>query len=80
MSGRMPENEAIKKRNALSKNQIAIIMISGPGSNSVMVGSTFLNMVDGVAIKPWGTMSKMRCASREPVVTTAAFCTASIPD
>ena len=76
----MPENEAIKKKNALLKNQIAIIMISRPGSNSVMVGITFLNMVDGVAIKPWGRISKMRCASREPAVTTAAFCTVSIPD
>lgn len=80
MSGRLPKNEAIKKRNVLSKNQIALIMISRPGSNSVMVGTTFLNIVDGVAIKPWGTISKMRCASREPAVTTIAFCTVSIPD
>ena len=52
MSGRMPKNEAIKKRNALSKKPIAAIRISGPGSNSVIVGTTFLKMEDGVAMKP----------------------------
>jgi len=43
-------HQAVKKRNALSNNQIAVIRISGGGSISTMVGTIFLKIVTGVAI------------------------------
>jgi hypothetical protein len=76
----MPKNEAIKKRSALSNKLIAAIMIRGPGINSAIVGTIFLKIEEGVAIKPWGIISRIRCASNEPPDIANIFCELSIPD
>ena len=74
MSGRIPQNEALKKSTPWSKRDIAAIAMSGPGSNSKRVGHSFLKRVVGFAMNPWGIRSRRKCESNDATDTITTLC------
>jgi hypothetical protein len=70
MSGRIPKKEAHIKSIPLPYRVIAASSMSGPGSNSTTVGNSFLKMVVGFAINPWGIKSRRKCESNDATETS----------
>jgi hypothetical protein len=74
MSGRIAKKEAHKKSITLSYRIIAASSMSGPGSSSARVGHSFLKMVVGFAINPWGIKSRRKCESNDAPATVTNLC------
>jgi hypothetical protein len=74
ISGSTLQNAALKKSIPLPNRDMVATSMIGPGNSSSRVGHSFLKIVVGFAMNPWGRRSRKKCESNDTPVTIAYCC------